>query len=119
VLSMLGARAPANWKQEGVDVSPLLRGKRFTPHDDIYGQYDLQNDAVDFMRMIRTDEWKLVRHYFAAGTDELYHLRDDPGETHNLFNDPAQARTQAGLQKKLLRWQRSIDDPILRRLQPE
>lgn len=119
VLSMLSAKAPANWKQEGVDLSPLLRGKRFTPHAEIYGQYDLQNDAVDFMRMIRTDEWKLVRHYFAAGTDELYHLRDDPGETHNLFNDPRHARTQAGLQKELLRWQRGIDDPILRRLEPK
>ena len=118
VLSMLGARAPADWKQEGVDLSPLLRGKRFTPHAEIYGQYDLQNDAVDFMRMIRTDEWKLVRHYFSEGADELYHLRDDPGETRNLFNDPGHARTQAGLQKKLLRWQRSIDDPILRRLEP-
>jgi uncharacterized sulfatase len=118
-LSMLGVKAPANWKQEGVDLSPLLRGKRFTPHGEIFAQYDLQNDAVDFMRMIRTDEWKLVRHYFVAGADELYHLRDDPGETHNLFNDPGHARTQAGLQKQLLRWQRSIDDPILRRLESE
>jgi uncharacterized sulfatase len=117
VLSMLGARAPSNWKQEGVDLSPLLRGKKFTPHAEIYGQYDLQNDAVDFMRMIRTGEWKLVRHYFSEGADELYHLRDDAGETRNLFNDPRHARTQAGLQKKLLRWQRSIDDPILRRLE--
>jgi uncharacterized sulfatase len=119
VLSMLGAKAPANWKQEGVDLSPLLRGNRFTPHAEIYGQYDLQNDAVDFMRMIRTDEWKLVRHYFTPGADELYHLRDDPGETNNLFNDPRHERTRAGLQKQLLRWQRSIDDPILRRLEPK
>jgi len=119
VLSMLDVRAPANWKQEGVDLSPLLRGKRFTPHTEIYGQYDLQNDAVDFMRMIRTDEWKLVRHYFSDGADELYHLRDDPGETRNLYNDSRYERTQAGLQKKLLRWQRSIDDPILRRLEPK
>jgi uncharacterized sulfatase len=119
VLSMLGVKAPANWRQEGVDVSPLLRGKRLTPHAEIYGQYDLQNDAVDFMRMIRTGEWKLVRHYFSPGADELYHLGDDPAETRNLYNDAGHARTQAGLQKKLLRWQRSIDDPILRRLETE
>ncbi len=119
VLSMLGARAPANWKQEGEDISPLLRGKRLTPHAEIYAQYDLQNDAVDFMRMIRTGEWKLVRHYFSQGADELYHLSEDPGETRNLFNDPRHAQTQAGLQKRLLRWQRGIDDPILRRLEPK
>jgi len=119
VLSMLGVNAPANWKQEGVDLAPLLRGKRFTPHAEIYAQYDLQNDAADFMRMIRTGEWKLIRHYFTADADELYHLRDDPGETRNLFNDSRHARIKAGLQKKLLRWQRDIDDPLLRRLEPE
>jgi choline-sulfatase len=119
VLSMLGAKPPQNWKQEGVDLTPLLRGKRDTPHAEIYAQYDLQNDAVDFMRMIRTDEWKLVRHYFSDGADELYHLRDDPGETQNLYNDPRHTRTLAELQKKLLRWQRAIADPILRRLEPK
>jgi hypothetical protein len=46
-------------------------------------------------------------------------LRDDPGETRNLFNNADHARTQAELQKKLLRWQRSIDDPILHRLEPK
>jgi len=60
-----------------------------------------------------------VRHYFTPGADELYHLSDDPGETRNFFNDPRHERTQAGLQKKLLRWQRAIDDPILRRLEPK
>ena len=119
VLSMLGVKAPGNWKQEGVDFSPLLRGKRFTPHAEIYAQYDLQNDAIDFMRMIRTGAWKLVRHYFNEGADELYDLRDDPGESRNLYNDSRHERTKADLQKKLLRWQRRIDDPILRRLEPE
>jgi len=117
VLGMLDAKAPADWKQEGVDVSPLLRGKRFTPHDVIYGQYDLQNDAVDSMRMIRTRDWKLVRHYFREGDDELFNLRDDPGELVNLYAVPASARTKAKLQKQLTQWQRSIDDPILRRLE--
>jgi uncharacterized sulfatase len=118
VLSMLGVKAPRGWKQEGVDLSSLLRGGRTTPHDEIFGQYDLQNDAVDFMRMIRTGDWKLVRHYFSEGADELYDLRNDPGESRNLFNDSRHARTRATLQKKLLRWQRGIDDPILRRLEP-
>ena len=119
VLSMLGVKAPRDWKQEGVDVTPLLRGKKFTPHDEIFAQYDLQNDAIDFMRMIRTGEWKLVRHYFNEGADELYNLRDDPGESRNLYNDPRHERTKADLQKKLHRWQRRIDDPVLRRLEPE
>jgi len=116
VLGMLGEKPPTDWKQEGVDVSPLLRGKRFTPHSVIYGQYEMKNDARDSMRMIRTRDWKLVRHYFTDGADELFHLRTDPGEMKNLYGIPAHARTQASLQKQLTEWLRSIDDPVLERL---
>jgi uncharacterized sulfatase len=119
VLSMLGIKPPADWKQEGVDVSPLLRGKKLTPHAAIFAQYDLHNDTIAFLRMIRTDEWKLVRHYFNDGQDELYNLRHDPGETVNLYTNAGHAKTLAGLQRKLMQWQRSIDDPILRRLEPK
>ena len=117
VLGMLGLKARSENKQEGIDLSPLLRGKRFTPHDAIYAQYDLRNEAVDSMRMVRTRDWKLVRHYFADGADELFNLRDDPGELKNLFGTPAHAKAQARLQKQLIEWQRSIDDPVLRRLE--
>jgi uncharacterized sulfatase len=118
VLAMLGVKPPASWKQEGVDVSPLLHGKKLQPHPAIFAQYDLHNDTVAYLRMVRTPEWKLVRHYFNDGEDELYNLRQDPGETVNLYGKAGQAKTQADLQRKLIRWQRSIDDPILRRLEP-
>ena len=117
VLGMLGLKAISENKQEGIDLSPLLRGKSFTPHDAIYAQYDLRNEAVDSMRMVRTRDWKLVRHYFADGADELFNLRDDPGELKNLYGVPAHLRTQKRLQKQLTEWQRSIDDPVLRRLE--
>ena len=117
MLGMLRVKPPTDWKQEGVDVSALLRGKRFTPHEVIYGQYEMKNDATDSMRMIRTRDWKLVRHYFREGDDELYHLRNDPGEMTNLFGIAAHKRTQARLQKQLTEWQRGIYDPILPRLE--
>lgn len=117
VLGMLGAKAPPGNKQEGADLTPLLRGKRITPHDAIYAQYDLQNDAVDSMRMVRTRDWKLVRHHFTGGADELFNLRDDPGELRNLYGLAAYTKAQARLQKQLTEWQRSIDDPLLNRLE--
>ena len=55
------------------------------PWDDtLFGQYDMHHSAVARMRMIRTPEWKLVRHFEPGGQDELYHLAEDPGETRNL-----------------------------------
>jgi uncharacterized sulfatase len=116
VLGMLGTPPPKEWKQEGLDFSPLLRGQALRTHDVIYGQYDLHNGGLAYMRMIRTSEWKLVRHWLSNGMDELYDLKNDPGETKNLFDDPKAASAQAELQKQLLVWMRSIDDPLLRRI---
>jgi arylsulfatase A-like enzyme len=65
--------------------------------------------------MIRTDDWKLVRHYFTNGLDELYDLNEDPGETRNLYDQPRLAPIRYQLQKRLTAWQRSISDPILSR----
>ena len=113
VLGMLGIAAPAGWKHEGVDFSPLLRGKKFTPHDAIFGQYDLHNEARANMRMIRTREWKLIRHHFTNSFDELYNLKNDPGETNNLYGVASARRSRERLQSTLTRWQESIDDPIL------
>ena len=114
VLGMLAAKSPVENKQEGVDLTPLLRGKRITPHEAIFAQYDVQNDAVDSMRMVRTRDWKLVRHYGPEGADELFNLRDDPGELRNLYTVPKFTQAKARLQKQLTEWQRSIDDPLLR-----
>ncbi len=65
------------------------------------------------MRMIRTSEWKLVRHHFTNQLDELYDLEKDPDELGNLFNRPEHRAVRDQLQAKLTDWQRSISDPIL------
>jgi arylsulfatase A-like enzyme len=67
------------------------------------------------MRMIRTGDWKLIRHHFTNSATN-YHLESDPGETKNLYDDPAARRARVRLQRQLTAWQRSIDDPILPRI---
>lgn len=119
VLGMLGIKPPRKWKQQGVDFSPLLRGERFTPHAAIFGQYDLHNGGLAYLRMVRTSEWKLVRHHFSHSLDELYDLKADPGELKNRFDDHACESIRAELQQQLTAWQRRIKDPILQRLETE
>ena len=100
-----------------MDFSPLLRGRSYKPRDEIFGQYDLHTDGLAYMRMVRTTDWKLVRHYQPNGLDELYDLKNDPGETKNLYDEPRAAAAQGDLQKRLTAWMRSIRDPLLRRLE--
>ncbi|MBX3277715.1 MAG: sulfatase-like hydrolase/transferase [Acidobacteria bacterium] len=115
VLGMLDIRAPAGYRHHGRDFTPLLLGRR--PADwrtEFFGQYDLHNGGLAYMRMLRTDEWKLVRHYRARELDELYDLKGDPGESRNLYRDARFRDVRERLQQRLDEYMREIDDPIVR-----
>jgi len=119
VLGMLRLPLPPNLKQEGADFSPLLRGQKIAGwRDTFFAQFDVHNTGLAFMRMIRTSEWKLVRHHLTNFLDELYDLKNDPGETRNLYNDPQHREAREQLQQRLTRWQRSINDPLLDKTMP-
>src|SRR5262249_32069121 len=114
VLGMLGVPLPNDTRQQGMDFSPLLRGRQIPWRDALFGQYDLHNGGLDYMRMVRAGDWKLVRHHYSNGQDELYHLAADPEETRNLYADAASRTMREQLQARLTAWQKSIDDPLLR-----
>jgi choline-sulfatase len=84
ILEMVGLGVPANLEIRGRSLVPLLGGQSVPWDDTLFGQYDMYHGQVARMRMIRTPEWKLVRHFEPDGQDELYHLAEDAGETHNL-----------------------------------
>lgn len=114
VLGMLGLSVPATSNQQGTDFSPWLRGEAIPSREALFGQYDLHNGSLAYMRMIRTDDWKLVRFYRANMLDELYDLRTDPGELDNRYDDASTIEVRTRLQRKLESWMQSIDDPLLR-----
>ena len=99
-----------------MDYSPLLFGKPITPRQALFGQYDLHNNGLAYMRMIRTEKFKFVKHYRARYMDELYDLEADPGETRNLIRRRANSKWKnkaAELENQLIQWEKSIQDPIL------
>lgn len=120
LLGMLGIPVPRGLLQDGMDFSPLLRGRTVPWRDAVFGQYDMHHFSLAFMRMIRTARWKLVRFHFANNMDELYDLEADPQETTNLYYrnrfglNPDYQSTVQSLDAQLLEWQRSIGDPLLR-----
>ena len=91
VLGMLDVPAPKAVQARGVDFSETLK-RSVAPatgaEEVLFGQYDLHNSGLAFMRMLRTPEWKLVRYHYANFQDELYDLKNDPGETRNLYRRP-------------------------------
>jgi len=76
-LAAAGGAAAPEWKLDGVDLLPYLKGeKQGPPHDTLYWRFQQQ-------RAIRQGDWKLVQSRRGAEW-ELYHLGEDIGEQHNL-----------------------------------
>ncbi len=82
---LAGVKAPR--EVEGRSLLPIIQGreKRIRPW--------LLAAFKEFQRMIRDDRWKLIA-YRAGGTrnTQLFDLRNDPDELHNLADDPTFAR---------------------------
>ena len=120
VLGMLGVAAPADYKQEGRDFSPILRGQKIAWRDAHFSQFDIHNGlgkkaTPSAMRSIVTKDWHLVRQYNKNHPDELFDLTRDPDELTNLYDAPASREVRNRLQARLDEWMRSIDDPLSRK----
>ena len=64
ILEIAGLGTPGNLQIRGKSVVPLLRGQKSPTWDDtLFGQYDMHHYQTARMRMIRTPEWKLMRHF--------------------------------------------------------
>ncbi|MGH7946837.1 MAG: sulfatase family protein [Opitutaceae bacterium] len=116
MLGAMGVPAPADARARGVDYSPLLRGQTMPARNIVHGQYDLHNGALAYMRMVRTDRYKLVRFFHVNNADEFYDLQSDPDEMQNLARGPRSAQyesVQQPLRDELAKWMTSINDPLL------
>ena len=132
VLGMLGVPSPSNASEQSMDFSRLLRGDSSGWRDALFAEYTPdQIGQIEFIRMIRTHKWKLVRTYLNAGGNQLFDLENDPEEMNNLYHgdrrrirfidDHGQvsriphphAEVRDELQKQLEAWQQSIGDPSL------
>ena len=84
----------------------LVKGKTDKGnYDAIYGAY------VDFQRMIRKDNYKLIV-YPKLEKVLLFDLKNDPEEITNLANDEAYQATVKSLFEELLLLQKQLDDPL-------
>ena len=64
ILRWVGLSTPQNLKIQGRDASALLAGNTVSGWDDsMFGQYDMKHPEGARMRMLRTNRWKLIRHF--------------------------------------------------------
>ena len=99
---------------QGVSLLPLLKGEKVKKWRDAlyYHYYEYPGEhAVRKHYGIRTDRYKLI-HFYGNDIDswELYDVKNDPSELHNLYNDPKMAKVQAMMHKKLDEAREYYDD---------
>ncbi|ATG52983.1 sulfatase [Brachybacterium vulturis] len=104
LLGCAGAPIPAG--VQGHDLGALLTDEGATaPREVVHAAY------VDRARMASDGAHKLIRHLRPIRRDELYALRTDPGEVHDVAADPQQAQSLARLAASLATWQQDSGDP--------
>jgi arylsulfatase A-like enzyme len=109
------AGLPHDAGMQGRSLWPLLTGA-IPPdqfRDDIYCEYYNANPdkPAKWMTMLRTARHKLVAvHDTLEG--ELYDLEHDPGEQHNLWDDPAHAVRKTALLQRLCARMAFTCDPL-------
>ncbi|MDH7571250.1 MAG: sulfatase-like hydrolase/transferase, partial [Armatimonadota bacterium] len=82
----LGGNEPAHWREDA--------------YSESYATYsDHQPDG--WARTVRTAEWRYTL-YPSGGGEQLFHLRDDPGEQVNRAGDPGCASVRREMRDRLM-----------------
>lgn len=105
LLDYLGVAGPddaaAQGNRPGSSFVPLLFGDETNASDQVVSS--AVYDEYGPVRMIRTDEWKLIVRS-PYGPNELFHLSVDPGERENLHGDASVAAITRELNGELSEW---------------
>ena len=87
ILEMAGLKKPDY--MPGKSIVPLLKGDTTNWRDKIfyeyYWEYDFPMTPTTFG--VRTDQYKYIRYAGIWDQNELYDIKNDPNEIHNLINE--------------------------------
>lgn len=90
---------------DGSSLQPVLNGSAQEVHEFIVGYFR------NFQRMIRRGAWKYIE-YPDAGERQLFHLKTDPDELHNLIAVEKHADIREQLRSQMQDWFRKRNDAV-------
>lgn len=96
---------PDSWKVQQKSHSYIV------VENDLHPEYGESGNV--YGRMIRTADYKYICYSEGKNHEQFFDLVDDPGETHNLANDPAHRMELDHHRKLLLSYIQKTDDFFL------
>jgi arylsulfatase A-like enzyme len=103
VCDITGTAAPTDL--EGESLRPLWQGKKKKIRDSVFFPF------LKVQRAVRDERWKLIA-YPKAGVLQLFDLKNDPDEIHNLIDAPEHAGETKRLLKLMKEWQAKAGDTV-------
>ena len=84
---------------------PALRGEPWKGREYVFAEHARDGilQETEFMTMVRSREWKLV-HFLDEPFGQLFDMVHDPGELHNLWDDPEAAGVRRRMLDVLREW---------------
>ena len=112
-IDMAGLEVPAD--MQGKSMRPVLTSGGKAPADWRTGVYYHYYEYPSWHSVkrhygIRTADYKLIHFYNDVDEWELYDMRRDPQEMHNVYDDPAYATVRAELHEQLRKLQQEVKD---------
>ena len=103
ILDLAGVSIPPSL--EAQSLLPALQGQAWEERPYVYAEHSRDGilQETEFMSMVRSREWKLV-HFLGESFGQLFDLRQDPGECHNLWDDPSASEIKRQLLDELREW---------------
>lgn len=105
LLDLLHLDAQQTQKLPGHSFADILRGQESSERGEI-----VIFDEYGPVRMIRSERFKYI-HRYPYGPDEFYDLQADPGEEHNLIDDPAMESIILEMRRHMEQWFNRYADP--------
>jgi arylsulfatase A-like enzyme len=102
LLDYAGVAVPAG--VQGRSLRPLIRGEKVAGREEWFYEHYTEKRIIPPSEGVRTDRWKYLRWVGVhPAVEELYELKADPQEEHDLAKSPEHRATLADLRG---RWER-------------
>ena len=104
ILDVAGLNEPEY--MDGASFLPLLRGEKPEWRTRFYYEYYWERafPMTPTVFGVRTDRYKYIYYWGVWDTEELYDLKNDPHEMHNLINEPSLQDVVRELNNDLFTW---------------